>query len=146
MNILNTHIHELKFYIDKDAPSECMNRWTDLKTKCENGKNKQIVEHLKSYCKLAVNKDLPYLERAEGGLGGNDNLVNKQIRFRIHNISLGRYSNDNDIILNNITSTDNEKWTYDQLDDLLYAFIKTANFNVNSECVNGYIRMFNKKY
>ena len=31
------HIHELKFYIDKDAPSEYMNRWTDLKTKCVNG-------------------------------------------------------------------------------------------------------------
>ncbi len=145
MNILNTHIHELRIYIDKDAPSEYMRRWTDFKTKCENGENKHIVEQIKSYCKLTANRDLPYLERSEGGLGGNNNLANKQIRFRIHNISLGRYSKDNDIILDQITSSDNEKWTYDELDDLLRAFIKTANFNVYSNCVNGCIGMFNKK-
>ena len=71
--------------------------------------------------------------------------MNKQIRFRKHKISLGKYSNDNDIILHEITSNDNEKWTYDELDDLLYAFIKTANFNINSDCVNGCIQMFTKK-
>ena len=46
MNILNTHIHELIFNIDKDAPSEYMKRWIDLKTKCENGENKHIIEQL----------------------------------------------------------------------------------------------------
>jgi hypothetical protein len=145
MNILNTHIHELRFYIDKDAPSNYMKRWNCFKTKCENGENKQIVEQVKSYCKLIVNRDLPYLERAEGGLGGGNNLTNKQIRFRQSQICLGNYSNDNDIILHEIISTDNEKWTYDELDDLLYAFIKTANFNVQADCVKGCIGMINKK-
>jgi len=144
MNILDTHMHELRFYIDKDAPSEYMKRWNDFKTKCENGENKQTVEQLKNYCKLTVNRDLPYLERAEGGLGGSDNLVNKQIRFRHNRISFGKLSDDNDIILNEIISTDNEKWTYDELDDLLRAFIKTANFYVQADCVNGHIGMFNK--
>ena len=146
MNILNTHIHQLRFYIDKDYSSESMNRWNEFKSKCENGKNKHIAEQLKSYCKLNVNRDLPYLKRTEGGLGGNNNLVNKQIRFRDYwGDNDYRYKRDNDIILHEITSTDNEKWTYDELDDLLRAFIKVAKFNVKEDCINGCIEMFNKK-
>jgi hypothetical protein len=145
MNILNTHIHELIFYIDKDTSSENMERWNDFKTKCENGKNKHIIERLKSYCNLNINRVLPYLNRCEGGLGGDNNLVNKQIRFRnYHGDNDYRYKKDNDIILHEITSTNNEKWTYDELDDLLRAFIKTVNFNVQADCVNGRIGMFNK--
>ena len=146
MNILNTHIYELRFYIDNDAPEEYINRWKELKLKCENGDNKIIVEKIKSYCKLSINKELSYLERNEGGIGGNDNLENKQIRFREYfGNNDGRYKKDNDIILQEITSNDNEKWTYDELDDLVYAFIKTANFNIKEDCVNGYITMFNKR-
>ena len=142
MNILNTHIHKLRLYIDKDAPSKYMKRWDDFKKKCENGENKHIVEQVKSNCKLIVNRDLHYLERAEGGFGGNNNLVNKQIRFR-HQLPWKKYS-DNDIILNEITCTDIEKWTYDELDDLLHAFIKTSNFNVQENYVKGSIEMINK--
>lgn len=139
MKILNTHIHELIFNIDKDAPSEYMKRWIDLKIKCENGENKHIIEQLKGYCNLNTNRVLPYLNRYEGGLGGNDNLVNKQIRFKGF-----QRDDNNDIILHEIISTDNEKWTYDELDDLIRAFIKMANFNIQAECVNGRIVMFNK--
>ena len=146
MNILNTHIHELRLYIDTDVTSEYKKLWNIFKTKCENGDNKNIVEQLKSYCKLNINRDLQYLKRVEGGLGGNDNLENKQIRFRYY---MGdndyRYKRDNDIILHEINSTEEEKWSYDELDDLLQAFIKTANFNVKTDCVNGCIVMFNKK-
>lgn len=146
MNILNTHIHELRFYIDNNAPPEYMERWMDLKIKCENGDNKHIVEQLQSYCKLNTNKDLPYLNRAEGGLGGNDNLSNKQIRFRSNwGKNDYKYKKDNDIILHEIISADNERWTYDELDDLLRAFIKTANFNIKADCINGCIGMCNKK-
>ena len=131
MNLLNTHIHELRFYIDKDAPEKYIKRWKEFKKKCENGENKHIVEQLKSYCKLENNKNLPYLKRVEGGLGGDD----KQIRFKMCN-------SDNDIILHDIISTTDEKWNYDELDDLIYAFIKTANFNIKADCVNGNIKMF----
>ena len=92
MNLLNTHLHQLRFFIDKNAPSEYMKRWDKFKTKCENGDNKHIVKTLKHYCKLTVNRELPYLERAEGGLGGNNNLLNKQIRFRHNQISFWEIS------------------------------------------------------
>ena len=52
MNILNTHEHKLCFRIDKDAPSDYMNRWKIFKQKCESGENEHIVEQIKGYCKL----------------------------------------------------------------------------------------------
>ena len=146
MNILNTHIHKLRLYIDKDAPSKYKIRWDEFKTHCESGedKNKNIAEQIKNYCKLQINKDLPYLQREERGLGGDNNLTNKQIRFRTY-FGMNDYRDrDYDIILHEIMSTKYENWTYDELDDLLRAFIKTANYYVKSNCVNGCINIFNK--
>jgi len=145
MSILNTHIHELIIYIDKDTPPNYIKRWNDFKDKCENGNNKDIVELIKSYCKLNTNRVLPYLERSEGGLGGDNNLMNKQIRFRESQKYIITAISDDNIVLGEITCTYNELWTYDELDDLLQAFIKTANFNVKEDCVKGHIKMFNKK-
>ena len=90
MNILSTHNHRLVFRIDNDAPKEYMERWEEFKFNCESGEsgpstpgqNKYILEEMKTYCKLKQNKELPYLERTEGGLGGGNNIENKQIRFR----------------------------------------------------------------
>ena len=145
MNILDTHIHKLRFYIDKDAPVNYMESWNEFKLKCEQGNNKQIVEQIKSYCKLPQNKNIPYLNRKEGGMGGNNNIINKQIRFRdcILWSKSPRY-NDSDIIFDRIENTDIEKWTYEELDDIIYGFIKTVNYNIKAECVNGCIEMINE--
>jgi len=140
MFILDTHIHKLRFRIDTNAPIDYMNRWKKLKYDCDNGDNKYIVEKMKTYCKLESNKTLPYLQRREGGFGGNDNIMNKQIRFRIC------WSNiDNDIILDQVDNTETEKWTYDELDDIIRALTKTFNYFVESECVNCVIEISNKE-
>jgi hypothetical protein len=76
----------------------------------------------------------------EGGIGGDNNMTHKQLRFR--NSIFGIKGND--IIFDQVINTDTEKWTYDELDDIIYAFIKTANYNVNADCVRGYIEMKNK--
>jgi hypothetical protein len=138
--MLNTHNHRLVFCIDDDAPEEYIKRWNEFKLKCESGKNKHIVEQIKEYCKLETNKALPYLNRMEGGIGGDNNMTHKQLRFR--NSIFGIKGND--IIFDQVINTDTEKWTYDELDDIIYAFIKTANYNVNADCVRGYIEMKNK--
>ena len=85
MNLLNTHHHKLIFRIDKDAPSNFINRWNTFKNKCEAGsvqEKKSIMEKLVSYCEVDSNKILPYLDRLDGGLGGNNNMLHKQIRLR----------------------------------------------------------------
>lgn len=139
MSILNTHNHRLVFCIDDDAPEEYIKRWNEFKSKCESGKNKHIVEQIKEYCKLETNKIMPYLNRMEGGIGGDNNVIHKQLRFRNSIFDI----NDNHVIFDQVMNTDIEKWTYDELDDVIYAFTKTANYNVKADCVRGYIEMRN---
>ena len=95
---------------------------------------------------------MPYLEREEGGLGGNNNRIHKQIRFR-HTFEGKEFNggntpynkiDDTHIIFNEIISTDIEKWSYNELDDLIYAFIKTAKYYMGTECVSGHIELINK--
>lgn len=140
--ISDHHEHKLKFRIDKDAPPEYMKRWEDFKSKCESGDNKDVVEEMRRHFELPTNKVLPYLDRNEGGLGGDDNHINKQIRFRDYAMwsELPRYV-DNDIVMDEISNTETDKWTYDELDDLIQAFEKVANRVVQGECVRGCIEM-----
>ena len=143
MFLLKTHVHKLVFKIDNDASEKFTKKWYEFKLKCENGNNKHIVEQIKDKCKLEINKNLPYLDRLEGGLGGNNNTEHKQIRFR-HNLSDTDYNcRDNNIVFQEILSTNSEKWTYEELDDLIRAFVKTANNFANAEYVRGFIQMEN---
>ena len=145
MNILDTHNHKLRFNIDKDVPEKYMKRWKKFKSDCESGNNRHIVEQIKNNCKLQQNKNLPYLDRCEGGMGGNNNRTDKQIRFRDYELwSKCPIYIDNDIIFDRIENSEIEKWTYSELDDIMYAFIKTANYNVKAEYIRGCIEMRNK--
>jgi len=140
------YVYKLRFSIDKDAPPDYMKRWLDFKNKCEGGcENKHIVEHIKESCSLQENKNLPYLNRSEGGMGGNNNSINKQIRFRekmLLDMSYSLWQYDNDIVMDQIYSTETEKWTYEEMGDLLSAFIKISAYYVKSEgCIRGWIEM-----
>ena len=144
MDVLNTnnYVYKLRFSIDKDISKDCAIRWTELKNKCENGENKHIVENIKMFCKLEQNKKLPYLERFEGGLGGNDNKLNKQIRFRDNRLMTLPKRSDDDIVLDEICSTHVEKWTYKEIDDLLFATMKAIEYQLESkDCVRCCIDM-----
>ena len=145
MNIINTHEHRLVFRIDNDAPKEYMERWKDFKLKCEGGSNEGILDQIKGNSKLEENKNLPYLKRCEGGLGGDNNTENKQIRFRDYELwsKLPKYV-DNEIIFDKITNGKKEVWTYEELDDIIYGFIKTANDFVGVRGgINGFIELKN---
>lgn len=139
------YVYKLRFSIDKDAPPDYMKRWLDFKNNCEGGggKNKHIVEHIKESCSLQENKNLPYLNRSEGGMGGNNNSINKQIRFREKkSYMLHCLWHDNDIVMDQIYCTETEKWTYEEMGDLLSAFIKVSGYYVKSDgCIRGWIEM-----
>lgn len=140
INILETHRHNLRFRLDSDAPTKYIERWKEIKRECENTDNKHIVEQIKNNCKLVSNKDLPYLNRCQGGLGGNDNILDKQLRFRMET----SFKADNDILLCP-SNTENQKWNYDELDDIIRSFTKVLNNIMRTECVSGCIEMINVK-
>jgi hypothetical protein len=140
----NTHMIHLRFKLDSDAPKEYINRWLKLKSICESGENKEIVEDWLENCQIESVKKLPYLNRCEGGIGGDNNVENKQIRFREKEPEYS-WKIDNDIVFDNIISGENEKWTLDELDDLIRGFRRIANKYVKSDCIKGCIEMIIKK-
>ena len=124
MLIPDTHIIKIRFKIYNNT---LPNKWIELKKMCENWDNKKIIFELLSYCKLDSVKNLPYLNRCEGGIGGDNNLINKQIRFRKYNsiMELPGYK-DNNIIFY-IINTTTEQWTFNELNDIMCAFSIYAN-------------------
>jgi hypothetical protein len=139
----DTHMIQLRFRIDSDAPQEYINRWLNLKSICEDGNNKEIVEDWLKNCTIESIKNMPYLERCEGGIG-DDNIKNKQIRFRKKQQKYS-WELDNDIVFDNIISGENEKWTLDELDDLIRGFRIIANEYVEADCIKGCIEMIIRK-
>jgi hypothetical protein len=51
---------------------------------------------------------------------------------------------DEFIVFNQIYNTEHEKWSLEELDDIIDAFIKVANKYVDAECVRGYIKLYKK--
>lgn len=140
----DTHVYKLRFTMDKDASASYVKRWNELKQDCEQGENKWVVTQITQACELRQNKELPYLKRTEGGLGGNDNRTNKQLRFRrerIRRMLIPKNGPDDDIVME-ISNTELESWTYEELDDLIYVFIKVAESHVQCEnCLRGWVEM-----
>lgn len=153
MYLLDTYNHRLVFNLNGYVSSEkYIKKWNEFKIECESGDNQHIVEQIKEYSNLEKIKNMPYLKRVEGGLGGDNNRIHKQIRFRhifegqqFNGRNIPYYKKDDmSIIFNEIVSTDIEKWNYSELDDLIYAFIKIANYYMGGDCVSGYIELINK--
>ena len=74
---------QLRFSIDQKAPQEYRKRWDDVNLIIGRYCNEriQLLDFWKSQMKLSSNKSLPILDRSEGGLGGNNNQTDKQVRF-----------------------------------------------------------------
>ena len=144
--ITDTHRVQLRFKLDFMAPPPWRNRWLELKSKFENMYQmkdivmREKVEEILKLCKLEEMKKMPYLNRAEGGIGG-DGKQNKQIRFRSASYSSWD-AKDHDIVFQTIDNTETEKWSLDELDDLIQAFeTYAAKYVEEPECVSGTIEM-----
>ena len=130
----NTHTISLRFKIDSNASQKYINNWIKFKNICGSGNNKEIVKNWLSNCRINSVKNMPYLQQSEGGIGGCNNLIHKQIRFRQNLV----YLNDT---LFDIYNSDTEEWLLEELDDLIRAFIIIANIAICAECVNGCIEI-----
>jgi hypothetical protein len=151
MSFFYTHNVKLRFNIYIDAPRQYVTKWLKLKEKCESGEkeNKQIVYEWLSYCNNPSIKKMPFLKRLEGGIGGDCNYTNKQLRFRqllpFRQTYPSYTIDDKNIVIEDITSTEQEKWTIEELDDLILGFIKMANDYIGENCVEGCIELVTKK-
>ena len=145
MNILKTHYYSLIFKLDSDAPKKWKEKWMEFKKVCESGKskNKYIAIDIKSHCRLEQNRKLDHMHQVEGGLKyGNDKEIKFRYNWKMDNV-YPPMENDEHIIMDEIYG----EWTYEELNDLIYGFIKMTRdhvFKDMRECVKGYIQLRNK--
>ena len=142
MNIPDTHYVRLIFRIDPYITKPYIDIWGALKKECEyNNANEEIVKEWLFMCKTEIVCNLPYLHCSEGGIGTNNT---KQIRFRPFYSDISGF-NDNYIIFD-VQNGDQKKWTFDELDDLIYGFVKYSSEYVMKDCIEGAIEFTNKNH
>jgi len=132
----------IRFKINNEVPKNNIKKWKELKNRCETWTEtdcrEEIIKSLLKYCNIETNKKLQFLDRCELGVGGNDNNKHKQLRFRSR-CHVEPFL-DNDIIIDQIYDTNNEKWNNEELHDLINAFKKYAENYINFyNCVNEFI-------
>ena len=112
-----------------------------IKTESKSYDGKTIVKEWLFMCKTEIVCNLPYLDCSEGGIGTNNT---KQIRFRPFYSDISGFK-DNYIIFD-VQNGDQEKWTFDELDDLIYGFVKYASEYVMKDCIEGTVEFTNKNH
>jgi hypothetical protein len=128
----------LVFHIEGKCKPETEEKWAALKTQCEAGKDKELIQMWLARCQLPCNKELQSLKVFEGGVGirGGKELK-KELRFkpRFHNHPFQR----DRIVLNTISSSEGYTWTYPEINDLCVAFSRVADELIGEERVQGYL-------
>lgn len=135
--------------LDADAPPEYVKRFMSIrhgiynehafeKTKVDEGvSRKKFIEEWKSKCKLDGNKKIPYLYRAEGMIGGNNNQLHKQLRTSHDNEYPGTEFLNMDhekYIVMDFSNGPKEFWTNQEMMDLLQALEKTLSVFMKENC------------
>lgn len=126
---------------DYDAPPEYENLWLKLK---DHFYHHLPPEDLLKYCKLESNRNLPVLDRAEGGFGGNSNQENKQIRVFDYKRTCD-FSKDKICFILYDSQNKNEKWTFEEVNDIMNGIVKYFNeilgqHLIGSTYIHSYIR------
>lgn len=120
-----------------DAPEEYKDKWNELRLICENNHgNEQITMQIKKHLTIDELKNMPPLDRSEGGLGTTEKNIRYQSTYHKWAVPA------TDIYFDRIESHDNNRWTYEELDDIRRAFITVANNYIESNgVVNGCIEI-----
>jgi len=154
MDIIQSHTHSLRFRINKNVSCSCESKWKKFKEKCEYGDNFDISIMIKNNLQSENNKKLLVL-KGDGGIGMCDKKITfrhkykSDVDYRDYGYDYGLFfclnnDSDNDIVLN-VSNSQNDKWTYDDLDDISNAFIKVATKFTKTKYINGYIELESKK-
>ncbi len=132
---------QLQFYLHHDAPKEWQDKWVKFHNNLiDQNSNHEIMIRWQTHMKLQSTKELPLLNRCEGGLGGDNNITCKQIRPDDFLQRCPRINVWGPIIIDPLPSADgNEKWSMEELMDLKDAMVYTIDHYTGTECCSGMI-------
>ena len=118
----------LRFYLDTDAPDKIRMKWNRLRVRCMTG---DFPLHIDGY---------PSLDREEGGIGGDDNTIHKQIRWR-GDWNLPKHSQYyDDAIVLFVSSTAAERWTLEELKAVAETVVESLETVLSAiHCVRSFL-------
>ena len=132
-----------QFKIKSNAPRSYIDRWNELKYKCEHGNTKELAFKWLQNCKIETNRALPFINIGGGVIG----QPKKYVRFRLKLVDW--WENDVFIVFDRIHQSGSEKWSLEELDDLRFAFQQLCNVyvlqttsegRVKANLVKGYLK------
>ena len=115
----------IEFNQDADAPPSFRRKWLDM---CDyygssfigtTKKNTTLIRNWLSRCQNEHLRSLPLLDRYEWGVGGNNNVTDRQIRFQCNLYTVRQGIVD--------WRLERSEWSNDELLDLCRAFVLSAN-------------------
>jgi len=143
MNEVEYHVpFTLRFSLSEYSPLDAKEKWSELKEKCENGNNESITNEWISFCDPNINKSLSFINSLTGGIR---KIGKKSCHYRYSFQEIDEVRDD-DIVIRYFTNIPTCKWTYTELDDLIFAFEKMANARIGGDYVSGSIIIVMKKY
>jgi hypothetical protein len=124
---------QLHFYLDQDAPPAYRRKWRKFCKKMYSDIEWQqrIVQIWMDHHQEATGERFPWLDRCEGGIGGNNNTTDKQLRFHQ---SLFRCD-----ICMLVCDPDTKSWDRETLAHLVRSFCLACEDYMETECVSGCI-------
>ncbi len=145
--LLDNYTHRLRFYIDDLSDKKHFNKFKKLKKHIEmsfssnENFNDSILSDIKKHCILESNKNLNIIKEITCGPGLGE-INNKSLRFRVNLWDKDYYYTGiyNSIIID-VYQSDNNKWTYEELNDIMRSFTIIATDYVNKEVVRGSIEL-----
>ena len=135
----------LRFVLDSRAPAEYRRRWKDLKEICEDGRlnNEDLINEWIAVLKkhdFGQAIDRQRLMRMEGGIGGDCNVANRQLRIYCGSMYRFARNANEDIMINAFDSSDRKSvWRRRDLDEFGAAFKHVLDVNMDEECVSVHI-------
>jgi len=143
--------YNIRFRQHHDAPKEFKTTWETLKKEIANNSPHVVEQWL---CELDVEtnalnpRDLLYLERAEGGIGGGNNMTDRQIRFDFDYTFRGRKRrkrmgwDHNEIILHAQPSADGTCiWLPEDLTPFKDAFSRVIVNHLGTEAHDSFVEI-----
>ena len=137
MNTPDNYLCQLKFELNPYTPDLFKSQWFYIKYLTEYGIIDNynfiiLLEFMKNNFNLESNKNLIICDSLAGGFTSQSNFFfNKYFNFRLNYNDI----HDDNIIIN-IYNSFTEKWTFQELDDIIFSFITSIQSFINSNYIS----------
>jgi len=113
MNVFDKHLLNLRFNVPRESPEDVLNKWNVFRKGICIDLDESLIQSWLKYCNVESNRCLNH----------KIDCWIKSSKCKQILLDLDDFDSDNNIYMK-VCNYNSEKWTLDELDDLVTAFIK----------------------